>query len=206
MVMLRVPRVLQPLARHIRTRDRRPLIGASYVAASRRFWSGAFSFRGRASRSEFWWQRLTDLVVVLAVLSLAPHADGAQADATLIYQDTPSYLGIGQSVFGLFFGWTDAAGHTHPFTVVHGGPPAQWILFAWFVATLVPNLALGVRRLHNRNLSGWGALFSCVPLIDLVLLVGATRGSVLEGESYDYRRPKRRRNSPQASPVPDVLV
>ncbi|MDQ4502353.1 DUF805 domain-containing protein [Sinomonas sp. ASV322] len=38
------------------------------------------------------------------------------------------------------------------------------LLFAWFAATIVPHLALTVRRLHDANLSGWFVLLYLVPI------------------------------------------
>ena len=44
----------------------------------------------------------------------------------------------------------------------------QWL---WGLATLIPNLAVGVRRLHDTNRSGWWMLIVLVPLIGIVVLL-----------------------------------
>jgi uncharacterized membrane protein YhaH (DUF805 family) len=111
--------------------------------------SGYFSFRGRASRTEFWWQRLTDSVVVILALWLVPVATPIPNDPSPLdsYQNVLGYLGIGQSVFGLFFG-TD--GRQNGFTILHGGPPTQWVLFGWFIVTLTVRPGAPVGRVATR--------------------------------------------------------
>lgn len=52
--------------------------------------------------------------------------------------------------------------------VILGGRPILYGLYA--LASLVPNLALTVRRLHDTSRSGWWILISLVPLIGLVLI------------------------------------
>ena len=53
------------------------------------------------------------------------------------------------------------------------GPYAQFQPFStlWSLAVLLPNLAVGARRLHDINKSGWWLLISLVPLIGLILLL-----------------------------------
>ncbi|GAA3274989.1 DUF805 domain-containing protein [Paenarthrobacter aurescens] len=43
------------------------------------------------------------------------------------------------------------------------------VVTIWGLATLVPSIALLVRRLHDANLSGWLALLIIVPIVALVL-------------------------------------
>lgn len=45
------------------------------------------------------------------------------------------------------------------------------VFVAFVLATLIPGLAVSVRRLHDTNLSGWWLLLSLVPLGGIVLLV-----------------------------------
>ena len=40
----------------------------------------------------------------------------------------------------------------------------------WLLATLVPGIALSVRRLHDVGMNGWWCLMSLVPVLGLVLL------------------------------------
>ncbi|MGE8215382.1 Inner membrane protein YhaI [compost metagenome] len=45
------------------------------------------------------------------------------------------------------------------------------VLILFFLATLVPSIAVAVRRLHDTDKSGWFLLLSFVPLAGIVLLV-----------------------------------
>lgn len=53
------------------------------------------------------------------------------------------------------------------------GPYAQFQPFSslWSLAVLLPNLAIGARRLHDINKSGWWLLISLVPLLGVILLL-----------------------------------
>ncbi|MBG0738907.1 DUF805 domain-containing protein [Paeniglutamicibacter antarcticus] len=56
----------------------------------------------------------------------------------------------------------------------------------WFLAVIVPSLALLVRRLHDVNVSGWMVLIGLVPFIgSLVLLVLTLMGPKSEGQRFD---------------------
>lgn len=41
----------------------------------------------------------------------------------------------------------------------------------WGLATLIPSLALAVRRLHDTNRSGWWVLLGLVPLVGWIILI-----------------------------------
>ena len=45
------------------------------------------------------------------------------------------------------------------------------LLLAFYVVTLIPNLAVIVRRLHDTGRSGWWILIGLIPLLNLLLLV-----------------------------------
>jgi uncharacterized membrane protein YhaH (DUF805 family) len=51
------------------------------------------------------------------------------------------------------------------------------------LATLLPTIAVGVRRLHDRDMSGWFMLLGLVPIANIVLLVIMC----LEGTKGDNR-------------------
>jgi uncharacterized membrane protein YhaH (DUF805 family) len=58
--------------------------------------------------------------------------------------------------------------------------------YGWALATLVPSLALGVRRLHDTNRSGWWLLIALVPLVGaIVLLVFYASGPNAAGARFD---------------------
>ena len=43
--------------------------------------------------------------------------------------------------------------------------------FLYSIAVLVPSLALGARRLHDTNRSGWWQLLSFIPIIGWIVLI-----------------------------------
>lgn len=59
-----------------------------------------------------------------------------------------------------------AAGLTYGDTTYGGG----WIASIAGLALLLPNLAVGVRRLHDTGRSGWWLLVGLVPIIGIVVL------------------------------------
>ena len=55
-----------------------------------------------------------------------------------------------------------------------------WNILAWIyaLATLIPGLAVGVRRLHDTGRSGWNLLWVLLPLIgSIILLIFFVTGS-----------------------------
>jgi uncharacterized membrane protein YhaH (DUF805 family) len=57
-------------------------------------------------------------------------------------------------------------------------------LIIYYVATLIPTLAVGVRRMHDVGKSGWHLL---IPVYNLILLLSeGTRGSNKYGEDPKY--------------------
>jgi len=41
----------------------------------------------------------------------------------------------------------------------------------WELATLVPSIAIGVRRLHDLDRSGWWLLLAFIPLVGAIILI-----------------------------------
>lgn len=83
-------------------------------------------------------------------------------------------------MFSLYAAWSSAMQ-----TVV--GELVALVMIVYFLISLVPWLALGVRRLHDTNTSGWWMLAFLVPLASFVLLVallfvGGTKGPNRYGE------------------------
>jgi len=90
--------------------------------------SNYVNFRGRASRSEFWWFQLFLLLggVVAALLDLF-------ANTNLL-----------------------------------GGSPLATL---FWLATIIPDLAVTVRRLHDTDSSGWWILLGLIPFIGIIVLI-----------------------------------
>ncbi len=57
-------------------------------------------------------------------------------------------------------------------TVVNGQVTGSSALGGiWFLATVVPSLAVAVRRLHDANLSGWLLLLALIPVLGWIILI-----------------------------------
>lgn len=121
------------------------------------------TFRGRASRSEFWYFYLF-VIIVSAILSVIDSAAG---------------LRVGASSEEIVINGTAI-----PF--VSAGVGVLSTIFA--IAMLIPFLAVGVRRLHDSDKSGWllllGYVLICACGIGLILLVVLW---VLKGTPGDNR-------------------
>jgi uncharacterized membrane protein YhaH (DUF805 family) len=135
-----------------------PWYGISFPNAVRRFFKKYAKFDGRASRSEFWWWYLANVIVaiVLYVLIIVGISTNVHVDPT-----------TGQATGG--FG---------PLAIV-----AYIVLILWALATIVPSLALGWRRLHDANMPG--ALWIIALFIPIVGIVFAVLSPNPEGARYD---------------------
>lgn len=117
-----------------------------------------FDFKGRSRRKEYWMYTLF-VIIVSIVLSIID-----------------SILGLGGSMSGesdLSGTSAGAAG------ALSGGLLAN--LFS--LATIIPSLAVGVRRLHDIDRSGWWILLPLGPLVLGLILMGAGLVSAMSGGS-----------------------
>ncbi|BCW62017.1 DUF805 domain-containing protein [Paenarthrobacter sp. MSM-2-10-13] len=134
-----------------------PYYGAPIGAAVKRFFKKYTAFSGRASRSEYWW-------VALA-------------------------LGVVGFVLQLLTGILGAAGSTTTSSGTVPGPGAVVgiiLISVFYLAVLIPSIALLVRRLHDGNFSGWLALLGLIPFVGgLAILVFALLPSNPAGQRFD---------------------
>ena len=135
-----------------------PYYGIGPVAAVKRFFQKYATFSGRASRSEYWW---TYLALSLAYL----------------------VLGIAAGVIGATTSTVDAYGERQP-GVAFAIPLV--LIFLVALVTIVPGIAVAVRRLHDANFSGFLYFLHAVPYIgSFVLLILAIMPSNPVGARYD---------------------
>lgn len=99
------------------------------------------TFSGRAARSEYWWFTLYLLVTSIIVAVIE------------------SALGLGSGVMETVDGGVAAS--------YSGGP----LSIIWSLGNLLPSLAVGVRRLHDTDRSGWWYLIAFVPLVGFIVLL-----------------------------------
>jgi uncharacterized membrane protein YhaH (DUF805 family) len=58
-----------------------------------------------------------------------------------------------------------------------------WIVYILFIlAVLIPGVTLGIRRLHDINLSGWLMLICLIPVVNVIAVFLLC---VIEGNQYD---------------------
>lgn len=134
----------------------KPLFGAKFMQATKRFFRGYVVFNGRASRSEFWWaylavSLLSFVAASIYVIGLIITLSANLSTASAAQLDDASMA----SVMLAAFAW---------------GLPL--LIFAF--GTMLPMYAITWRRLHDAGFSGAFALLnlvslSIVPLIMCIL-------------------------------------
>jgi len=135
-----------------------PHYGIGPVGAVKRFFAKYATFSGRASRSEYWWTYLALSLVYLV-------------------------LGIAAAVIGGTTSTVDAYGERQP--GVAFAIPLVLILLVGLI-TLVPGIAVAVRRLHDANFSGFLYFLHAVPYIgSFVLFILAVMPPNPIGARYD---------------------
>jgi uncharacterized membrane protein YhaH (DUF805 family) len=50
-------------------------------------------------------------------------------------------------------------------------PAGTWTSDLWVVGTFIPSFAVGVRRLHDTNRTGWWMLIGLIPVVGTILLL-----------------------------------
>ena len=116
------------------------------------------TFSGRALRSEFWWYVLF-IFIAQIVLGMVDRA--AFGPSELMNMSATGMQGM-QDGMGFAFSY-----QPQPITGI------------FMLATLVPSLAVGARRLHDTGRSGWWQLLVLIPLIGVIVLIvfWASKGS-----------------------------
>lgn len=120
-----------------------------FVDAVKLFYKRYTDFKGRSSRSEFWWAGLYQTVVGII---------------------------LGIPFFGAYMKMINdvMAGGEPSMGAIFGISSLPYILFA--LVNLIPNIAIVVRRFHDRNLTGWIYLgviiLMLIPLLGLLVSIG----------------------------------
>ncbi len=106
-------------------------------------------FSGRSRRMEYWMFQVFNVLVLLAI-------------------------GLIFGLLGYATGSFSSSNEPPVFLLIMGGI----LLLAWLAVFLVPSIAVTVRRLHDRDMSGWwylGAIVvGMIPLIGYVVSIGFT--------------------------------
>ncbi|MDE5977346.1 MAG: DUF805 domain-containing protein [Turicibacter sp.] len=118
-----------------------------FTEAYRSFWRNYFNFMGNASRREYWYFIVWNLII----------------SVILGFGLTLSCIALAVSAFNFGQGFTAAI----VFAFLFGG-----LLSLYWIATFIPMISLSVRRYHDTGLSGWW--FIGFYLISFVLSVGTS--------------------------------
>lgn len=119
-------------------------------------------FSGRSRRKEYWMFFLLNILVIATVLILR------------------SVVGGGASMM-------DAARNGGGLLAIYGSlfSGIGILLALWWLATIIPNIAVNVRRLHDRDMSGWWYLgfiiVNFIPIIGGLIGLGYLVLMCLEG-------------------------
>lgn len=123
----------------------------SFGQAIKHVFQNYANFQGRASRSEFWWFYLF-MVIVNAILAI-PYQIGIMSTANTVTVDEATGVVTSGGLSGLaIFGIA--------------------LLTIWTLATIIPLIAVSVRRLHDTDRSGgwwWLNLLCCIGGIILII-------------------------------------
>jgi len=112
-------------------------------------------FQGRSRRMEFWMWVLFTLIVGLV-------------------------LGFIDGILGLRFGPSSSSFSSGATTGFSTFSSIGILGLLWSLATLVPNIAVSMRRLHDTDRTGWWLLLPVIPyVIGLVIMLGAAAGQNL---------------------------
>ncbi len=143
-----------------------PLYGAQPLTAYARFWRRYVVFTGRASLSEYWWTALIGVVVavVLGVVGgILLAVGGAMAQSGSGFAAIPNALGA----------------------------VVLLVLGAFWLAQIVPSIALAVRRLHDANLTGLLVLLGLIPSVGgLIVFILTLLPTNPEGRRFDSGVPR----------------
>lgn len=99
------------------------------------------NFKGRASRSEYWYFYLFNILVMFFAYGLL----------------------IGGTYNAKLIGGDSAAGSA--FMVVYV------FIAIYYLAVFIPNMSVLVRRLHDTNRSGWNWLWCLLPIVGIIVLL-----------------------------------
>lgn len=118
-----------------------PHYGIGFGAAVKRYFKKYATFDGRASRGEYWWVALFNVLVYVVLTVIAGLTGGLDAASSTSGSMSPVATAAG-GIFGLYY-----------------------------LAIIVPSLALAWRRLHDTGRSGLNYLFVLIPLVGPIITI-----------------------------------
>ena len=156
----------------------RPLYGATFGQAVKRFFKNYANFSGRASRSEYWWAQLFHFLLQLIPLVLYIIGLSAMVAATAANVSTDADGNL-----------TAAPGSE---AAIGGGAVLFGIGLALLIiiglALLIPSLAVSWRRLHDANFAGPFWFLSLTSVGAVIVLVFTLLPPKPEGRRFVSKR------------------
>lgn len=140
-----------------------------------------FDFKGRSSRSEYWYFQLFGAIVSLAIS--IPLIISAVVFAIIMADTNPS-------MYDSYTSSAVAAGEVTAVSVL-----IYFVIFIGIISgiLLIPSLSLTVRRLHDSGKSGWLYFLTFIPyagaiVIFVFTLLGSDEGTNKYGDVVFYNR------------------
>ncbi|WP_017793156.1 DUF805 domain-containing protein [Leucobacter salsicius] len=154
----------------------RPLYGATFSQAIRRFFKNYVNFKGRASRSEYWWVQLfltliTLVPFVLLMIGIGMSAGGYSSSTSV--DPITGGITVDPTSNGL-------VGAGSALMIISG-----ILLVVIGLGTLLPSLSIIWRRLHDANFAGPFYFLTFTYVGSIVVLVFTILGSKPEGRRFD---------------------
>ena len=114
-------------------------------------WKRSFDFNGKATRNQFWWFVLWDIILNLGLLFSISSMEQLSFYFLSLEETVPSAI--------FFTNFCDSL------------TPILSSLFALiFLSSMIPRIAIAVRRLHDTGRSGFWIFLQLVPLLKLMLI------------------------------------
>jgi uncharacterized membrane protein YhaH (DUF805 family) len=159
-----------------------PLYGASFVQSIKRFYKKYATFSGRSSRSEYWWvtlyQGIVGLILGGIVAGIGIWASADYYDNRVPIEGSERPYSDGRMYYE-DYNW-DMPGAQLTLLIVFG-----ILAGLWYLAHLVPGIAVTWRRLHDGNFAGPFYFLSFTSIGSVVVLVMMFLPPKAEGERFD---------------------
>ena len=130
-------------------------------------------FSGRSRRMEFWmWQLF--LFIVNFVLMMIAFAIIGGAMFSILRNNPEAFESSGDYSYDGTYYADSAPPDAALATIGVAGVVIFGLLFLWWLAIFIPNLAVAIRRLHDTNRSGWWILAPLAPyLVGVIVMMAA---------------------------------
>ena len=135
----------------------------SFWDAYKRFWKNYATIKGRASRAEYWYVVACNSLIYIVLIvtggffgSLATGLDAVDSALAVVNAISLIAISIASDVADVF-----VSNESDEAAIMVGG----YCAMCYMLATLCPSVCLGIRRLHDFNLSGWWYLLRFLPSV-----------------------------------------